>query len=155
MGSNLEDPLAQIKTATHQLSQIPSCTLTACSPLYQSKAIGPGEQPDYINGVAQLETTLNPIELLEQLQAIENHHGRQRLIRWGARTLDLDLLLYDRITLDSDRLQLPHPRMLERNFVIYPLYDIAPELILPNNKPLSGYRQQCPEDGIKRATHAH
>jgi len=149
LGSNLEQPEAQINSALKALAGIPESKVINSSHWYCSKAIGPGDQPDYINAAVMLETQLIPIELLHQLQAIENSQGRQRNIRWGARTLDLDLLLCTRepnnhVRIDSDELQLPHPEIMQRNFVLYPLYDVAPELIMPNGEQLQSIiNNQC------------
>ena len=132
LGSNLEQPIEQLKSALQLMAQLPASELQACSPFYRSRAIGPGVQPDYINAVAQLDTLLEPKQLLGLLQDIEQQHGRLRMERWGPRTLDLDLLLFDQLTLDTPELQLPHPRMQQRDFVLVPLHDICPQLRLPN-----------------------
>lgn len=150
LGSNLESPANQIKSALASLEALPHCQHVQCSPWYSSLAVGPGEQPDYINAVVRLETQLAPVDLLHQLQAIENKHGRQRSIRWGARTLDLDLLLYDNVSINTEELQLPHPEINNRNFVIYPLYDLAPELILPNGQKLSDVASQLSMAGLHK-----
>ncbi len=139
IGSNLEQPLQQVSLAVTELDTIPDTSLNAVSRWYQSAAIGPGNQPDYVNGVAELNTSLNPLDLLNQLQHIENQHQRKREQRWGARTLDLDLLYYGEQTINNERLTVPHPRLLERNFVLIPLLDLAPELSLHNGKTV---RQQ-------------
>jgi 2-amino-4-hydroxy-6-hydroxymethyldihydropteridine diphosphokinase len=132
LGSNLEQPTEQLTSALYSLAKLPASELHTCSPFYRSRALGPGVQPDYINAVAQLHTLLEPKQLLNLLQGIEQQHGRLRLERWGPRTLDLDLLLFDQLTLDTPDLQLPHPRMLQRDFVLVPLHDICPRLRLPN-----------------------
>lgn len=131
LGSNMQSPLTQVTSACMQLQKHPNIDLKHRSHWYSSKAVGP-PQPDYINGVAELETTLMPETLLNELQAIENQHGRTRTLRWGPRTLDLDILLYGNQIIDSERLHIPHPWMHKRNFVLRPLLDIAPNLILPN-----------------------
>ncbi len=153
LGSNLDQPLEHIKQAAEALDQIPQTQLLALSPLYQSKAVGPGEQPDYTNAVAALETQLPPLELLHQLQAIENKQGRKRgPVRWVARTLDLDLLLFNNIILETEELTIPHPRMTERNFVLFPLRDLAtllsPTLALPDGRSIVDLAQNCNDDGI-------
>ena len=150
LGSNLQNPSQQIHSALHALEQLSHCRKVRCSHWYGSKAIGPGEQPDYINAAVYLETELSPIELLHALQAIENTHGRQREIRWGARTLDLDLLLYDSECMHTPELQLPHPEILNRNFVLYPLHDLSPELIFPNGQSLSDALKPVTMDGMYR-----
>jgi 2-amino-4-hydroxy-6-hydroxymethyldihydropteridine diphosphokinase len=150
LGSNLGDPVQHITTATRELGQLADCQLVACSPWYNSAAVGPGTQPDYINAVVALETTLPALSLLQALQKIENAHGRQRRERWGARTLDVDILLYGDQTLDTDELIIPHPRLAERNFVLYPLFDLAPELTLPCGTPIASLLARCPRAGLRR-----
>ena len=130
LGSNLDDPATQVATAAEELRGL-SAGHFALSPLYASKAVGPGEQPDYVNAVAQLETGDAPLALLHSLQQIEQRHGRVRTQRWGARTLDLDLLLYGDLTLSHRDLTLPHPRIAERAFVLAPLHDLAPDVEIP------------------------
>jgi len=134
IGSNLEQPLAQVKSACKVLAAHPHITLVDTSPWYQSKAVGPGSQPDYVNGAGLLNTALAPEELLDALQAIELAHGRERSVRWGARTLDLDILLIETLTQQTPRLTVPHPRMTERNFVLQPLLDLNPTLQLPDGR---------------------
>lgn len=138
LGSNLDHPLAQVESAVKDIAQLG--TVKKVSPWYQSRAIGPGEQDDYINGVLCLETALSPIALLAALQTIENQHGRVRSIRWGARTLDLDILLYGQQIIQQSDLEVPHPRLKERNFVVFPLHDIASNLQLPTGESLSTLR---------------
>jgi 2-amino-4-hydroxy-6-hydroxymethyldihydropteridine diphosphokinase len=150
LGSNLENPQAQINSAIKTLAGLPQCRDLACSHYYISKAIGPGKQPDYINAVAKLDTQLSPLALLKQLQNIEDSHGRQRNIRWGARTLDLDLLLYENIGMDTEELQLPHPEMANRNFVLYPLQDIAPKLLFPDGQSLASMTAKLPMSDLSR-----
>lgn len=138
IGSNLNDPVAQVRQAFRALAELPASRLIACSPLYRSAPVGgPPDQPDYVNAVAALDTALNPDKLLIALQAVESRQGRVRTVRWGPRTLDLDVLLYGSLQRDDPRLTLPHPRLRERAFVLYPLYDIAPDLTLPGGDPLS------------------
>ncbi len=150
LGSNLGQPREHIQSALQALSKLPDSTELICSPWYGSKAIGPGTQADYINAVAAVKTHLTPASLLEQLQAIETEHGRQREIRWGARTLDLDLLLYDSVIMKTDTLELPHPEMTNRNFVLYPLSDLAPSLQLPNGEMLAALISRSSMDGLYR-----
>ncbi len=134
IGSNLDNPKQQVLSACTHLAQHPALTLKQHSHWYQSKAIGPEGQPDYINGAALLETALSPDALLSVMQEIENAHQRVRTQRWGARTLDLDLLLYDECTIDSEHLTVPHPEIAQRNFVLKPLLDISPQLGLPDGR---------------------
>jgi len=137
LGSNLGDPSRQLDRAVAALAELPDSQLVATSPRYGSQAVGPGEQPDYVNAVAALDTLLAPLALLDALQAIEHRQGRVRTLRWGARTLDLDLLLYGEQVLDLPRLQVPHPRLTERSFVLCPLLDLAPDLCLPDGRALA------------------
>ncbi len=130
LGSNLGDSHSTLKQAIQTLAQTPAITLIAQSPWYCTKPIGP-PQPDYVNGCAIVETTLVPEQLLETLLDIENQFGRVRKERWGARTLDLDLILFDDVVMDTPTLQIPHPRMRERAFVLRPLTDIAPDWVDP------------------------
>lgn len=128
LGSNLENPRQQVLSAIAEFKQLEHIEVKKCSSLYQTKAVGPQPQPDFINAVIQIETSLSPQQLLQQLFLMEQQHGRERKERWGARTLDLDLLLFDDVILQTDALTIPHPRMLERDFVLMPLFEIAPEL---------------------------
>ncbi|MEX1033679.1 MAG: 2-amino-4-hydroxy-6-hydroxymethyldihydropteridine diphosphokinase [Cellvibrionaceae bacterium] len=150
LGSNLDEPRRQVELGLQALTQLPSTQLRARSGWYQSKAVGPGPQPDYVNGVVLLETGLAPESLFRHLQAIEAAQGRERRVRWAARTLDLDILLYGDRVIATDRLQIPHPRLGERNFVLYPLADISPDLVLPNGTPLESLLARCPATGLKR-----
>lgn len=150
LGSNLDDPPAQIQRALSALAQLPETKLTACAPWYYSTAIGPGTQADYINTVACLCTGLAPLELLHALQTIETAQGRIRTQHWGARTLDLDLLLYDDLSLETEELSLPHPRLTERNFVLIPLHDLVPELLLPDGTAIKQWLANCGSAGIVR-----
>lgn len=131
IGSNLNHPLQQITRALSSLAQVPGLRLLRRSPWYISKALGPGEQPDYLNGVIELESTLDPAALLHCLQLIEAEQGRERSIRWGPRSLDLDILLYGDQRIDTPELQIPHPRMAERSFVLAPLATLNPQHPLP------------------------
>lgn len=131
LGSNLNMPIAQLQSALKAIDRLPQTKLLNVSSFYQSKPLGPQDQPDYVNAVACIETQLQPIELLDALQYIENEQGRVRLRRWGERTLDLDILLYDDLQLQSERLTIPHYDMKHREFVMIPLQEIASELILP------------------------
>ncbi len=122
IGSNLERPQEQVRRAAQALAELPQSGRLSGSPWYRSEPLGPSGQPDYINGVVGLDTTLEPDTLLQSLQAIEHAQGRVRELRWGPRTLDLDLLLYGDLIQEDPWLTLPHPRMHERAFVLYPLY---------------------------------
>lgn len=149
LGSNLQDPAQQLQSALKALASTEGITQVTASPFYRSVAIGPGEQPDYVNAVAALNTKLTPIALLEALQGIEQSHGRVRgALRWTARTLDLDLLLFDDVVIESERLTVPHPHLANRNFVLRPLWDLAPDLILPDGRAIATLLAACGEGGI-------
>lgn len=151
LGSNLEDPWAQLGHALEALRRLPRSELLHCSPFYRSVPMGPADQPDYLNAVAALCTKLAPLELLDQLQAIEAAQGRRRgALRWGPRTLDLDLLLYGAKVIESPRLTVPHPGLAERSFVLVPLFDIAPDLLLPDGRRLAALVAACSCEGLVR-----
>lgn len=150
LGSNLDDPLRQVQTALTELAGVRQSRLLKASGLYRSAPMGPAGQPDYINAVAALETTLAPDELLTQLQQLEARHQRVRKERWGPRSLDLDLLLYGDAVIDSEHLSVPHPGLTQRNFVLIPLCEIAPDLILPDNRGLSELANNCSREDLQR-----
>lgn len=137
LGSNLQEPCKQLKTALISLSKLPKTCLGGVSSFYQSRPLGPQDQPDYVNAVAYLYTELTPIELLDQLQNIEQQQGRVRLRHWGERTLDLDILLYGDQCIRTERLTIPHYDMTNREFVMVPLYEISPSLKLPTGEAIS------------------
>ncbi len=149
LGSNLGEPRGQIERALDALRKLPLTALLRCSPLYRNPALDPG-QPDYVNGVAALETALPPLALLQRLQAIEREQGRERQVRWGPRTLDLDILLYGDEVMEHPLLVLPHPRIAERDFVLYPLADIAPERVIPGKGRVRALKAACPDRGLVR-----
>lgn len=137
LGANLGDPLQQAENAIAAIEQIPQTSVIKISPFYRSKPLGPQDQPDYLNAVIKIISELSPLALLKALQTIELNLGRVRKAnRWGPRTLDLDILLYDNQVIQSEELTIPHYDMYNREFVLYPLFDIAPDLILPNQVPL-------------------
>lgn len=151
LGSNLDDPLDQVRRACHELALIPGCADLRCSSLYRSAPMGPQDQPPYINAVAMLSTTLEALALLDALQAIEQAHHRVRAgQRWGPRTLDLDLLLYGDSVIDSARLRVPHPGIAEREFVLHPLAEIAPEVCIPGYASAREMATGCPLNGMRR-----
>lgn len=139
LGSNLDNPLEQLKQAVESLKTF--AIDFEVSPFYGSKPLGPQDQPDYVNAVAKFKTDLAALDLLDRLQQIENQQGRVRLRRWGERTLDLDLLLYGNEQIQNERLTVPHIEMKNREFVIVPLYDLSPELILPQGEKLEDLYQ--------------
>ncbi|NAX20258.1 2-amino-4-hydroxy-6-hydroxymethyldihydropteridine diphosphokinase [Vibrio sp. V39_P1S14PM300] len=149
IGSNLADPVTQARQAIEALAQLPRSAFIQASQLYSSSPMGPQDQPDYINAVVAIKTELTPLELLDCTQAIEQEQGRVRKDeRWGPRTLDLDILLYGNEVIDSERLIIPHYGMKEREFVLYPLAEIAPSLQLPDGTELSDLLQQVARNGL-------
>ncbi len=151
LGSNLENPVSQINAARIAIGLIDGVTEVAFSSLYHSLPMGPQDQPDYVNAVIGVETRLAPIDLLHQLQAIEAAQGRVRKgERWGARTVDLDVLLYGDQDIDIPDLRVPHIGIAERSFVLYPLFEIAPQLVIPGKGILADLVANCPLYGLKR-----
>lgn len=155
VGANLADPRHQVDSALRELAALAATRMTAASALYRSAPLtGPGVptgQPAYINAVARLETALTPEQLLDALQRIETQHGRVRGgEHWGPRTLDLDILLYGDQRIDTPRLRIPHPGLAQRNFVLHPLAEIAPDLDIPGLGPLRGLLACCSAAGLER-----
>jgi 2-amino-4-hydroxy-6-hydroxymethyldihydropteridine diphosphokinase len=150
IGSNLSDPLRQVRTALSELAEIPKTRLIAQSSLYRTPPMGPSEQPDYINAVAGVETTLPVEELLQELQRLEQQHQRQRLIHWGPRTLDLDILLYGDTVIQSAILSVPHPGLTQRIFVVQPLMEIASTLVLPDGRRLKEIYKNLEGESIEQ-----
>ena len=150
MGSNLADPAEQLRNAVEALALLPQTELVGVSAFYQSDSLLPG-QPRYTNAVAALDSALLPLELLDALQAIENGQGRERLERWGPRTLDLDIVLFGDRLIDEPRLKVPHYHMQERAFVLYPLAELAPvDLRLADGRKLKDLLAACPFVGLER-----
>ncbi len=154
LGANLGDRLAQLQQAVRALHVCADVSVTRVSPLYRSVAhtLSPHDrQPDYFNAVVEVTTTLAPQDLLAQLHLIEQDAGRERLPgqRWQPRPLDLDLLVMDRISVQSEALTLPHPRVHERRFVLQPLADLAPSLYVPapHDAMVADLLAQCPDKG--------
>ncbi|WP_411360077.1 2-amino-4-hydroxy-6-hydroxymethyldihydropteridine diphosphokinase [Pseudidiomarina salilacus] len=137
LGANLGDPVATLQSLLDQLHQDDALTAIQCSSFFRSKPMGPQDQPDYVNAVLSAQTDLPPLALLDYLQQLENDFGRVRNRRWGARTLDLDILLYGTQLLRHERLIVPHPGLAERDFVLLPLAEIAPDLSLPDGRRIS------------------
>lgn len=148
LGSNLDEPKTQLAQALKGLSKLGELVLL--SPIYRSKAVGPGQQPDYLNAVAELLTHLSAEDLLQELHKIEAKQLRVRELRWGPRTIDLDILLFDDAQIYSEQLTIPHPQLCHRNFVIFPLCDIAPDLILPNGQAVQEIKEQLGADGLQK-----
>lgn len=138
LGSNLDQPVAQIERAFVALANLEQCRLIARSRLYETQPLGPQDQPEFINAAAGLLTTLTPRQLLVELKRLERELGRtQPVVRWGPRLIDLDLLVHADAQISESDLTVPHPGLPERNFVLYPLRDIAPELLVPGHGRVS------------------
>lgn len=150
LGSNLENPRQQLESALRELAQLPDTRLVKHSSLYASDPLGPPDQPPYINAVACLETTIEPLPMLDALQALEQQHRRVRRQHWGPRTLDLDILLYGERRIDLPRLQVPHPHIAQRSFVLVPLQEIAPRLSIPGLGALEPLIACCDALGLRR-----
>jgi 2-amino-4-hydroxy-6-hydroxymethyldihydropteridine diphosphokinase len=131
LGSNLDHPARRIEQAIEELDRLPHSRVVRRSSLYRSAPVGFADQPDFVNAVVQLETGLSADRLLAELQDVEARHGRARSFANAPRTLDLDLLTFNGLEMQSERLTLPHPRMQERAFVLKPLVEVAPEATIP------------------------
>lgn len=148
LGSNLQNPVMQIKKAFIQFSQLNNSSLVQVSSLYRSEPVGYDNQPDFINAAAEINTTLSPLELLDALLAIENQAGRERPFANAPRVLDCDLLCYDTVEMQTEKLTLPHPRMHLRGFVLLPLAEIAPDLSIPKHGNVVELAQKHLNQGI-------
>lgn len=156
LGSNLDEPRRQVSRALEELAALPRTRLLNRSSLYRSAPLGPQDQPHYINAVAAVETELAAAELLTALQRLEAEHGRQRgAERWGPRTLDLDLLLYGRELIETPELCVPHPGLSVRNFVLYPLLEIAPHLAVPAMGSVAELAAACGTEGLEKLEERH
>lgn len=153
LGANLSDPIGQLQRALSALAALPACKLCTVSHFYASKPMGPQDQPDYVNAVALLQTALPAEALLDALQHIELTQGRQRKAeRWGPRTLDLDILLFGQQQICTERLTVPHYGLQQREFVVYPLLEIAPVLQIPGLGALATIAETVPLNGLTRLT---
>lgn len=151
LGSNLDNPVDQVRRAFDALKCLPQSRWIAASGLYRSTPMGPVAQPDFINAVALLETRLTPDELLGELLHIERLHGRVRDgVRWGPRTLDLDLLLYGNECICTPTLRVPHPGVADRNFVVIPLAELAPDLHVPGHGVVRSLQETISPAGLER-----
>jgi len=149
LGSNLQDPIKQVTRAFEAIAKLEGTQLLARSSLYQTAPVGYDNQPDFINAVAKIETLLPPLELLRQLLALEASFGRERPFPNAPRILDLDLLLYGDVRMQTSELTLPHPRMHERGFVLLPLAEIAPDLVLTHGKTVVELAKNIQQEDIQ------
>ena len=150
LGSNLEDPRAQVRRAFGELDALPATRVLARSSLWSTAPVGYADQPAFVNACALVETTLRPRQLLDGLLAIERAHGRVRDIPNGPRTLDLDIVLYGESPHHEEGLTLPHPRAHERAFVLAPLLEVWPDAIIPGRGAASQYRERVAGQAIER-----
>jgi len=151
LGSNLDDPRSQVERALAALDQLPQTRCVLRSSLYRSRPLGPVEQPDFVNAVAGLLTALEPADLLASLQALETSLGRERpAVRWGPRRIDLDLLVHGGARVAQPGLELPHPGIAERAFVLAPLAEIAPDLDVPGVGRVSALLAKLDSSGLER-----
>ena len=150
LGSNLEEPRSQLQQAFADLDRLPGTRLIAQSSLYRSAPVGYLDQPDFMNAVAKIETTLTPQALLQALLQIEHQHGRERTFRNAPRTLDMDVLLYDDVQLHEHGLTIPHPQMHLRAFVLQPLLEIAPDCDIPVVGSARQALQGCLDQTLER-----
>lgn len=154
LGSNLDNPLQQLRNGVIAIKALTGCTLEATSNIYQSSPLGPSDQPDFLNAALRLRTSLAPLALLDQLQQIEKKQGRTRGQHWGPRTLDLDILLLGNAIITSKRLTVPHPGLQERDFVIRPLQEVLAEnQLLPNEIDLATLLAECDHNNLLRTDH--
>jgi 2-amino-4-hydroxy-6-hydroxymethyldihydropteridine diphosphokinase len=132
VGSNLQNPYLQVRTAISNLANLPKTQLLAKSSLYASTPQGPQDQPDFVNAVVKIQTDLTPLELLSALQVQESEQGKVKISHWGQRLIDLDIVLFDDLVIESEILTIPHPQMHLRDFVLLPLAEITPKIRIPN-----------------------
>lgn len=147
LGANIGDKEKTMRQAV-QLLQRDGCELTAASSLYITKPIGCTDQPDFLNAVITIETDLSPYELLALCNSVERILGRQRTIRWGPRVIDIDILLYEHVEISEPTLTLPHPAMLQRAFVLVPLAEIAPDVVIADGLSAEEAAGLVPSDGV-------
>lgn len=151
LGSNLDDPVAQVQDAIEELDMLPDTLVVARSSLYGSKPMGPQDQPDYVNAVVALDTLLSAEDLFERMLKIETRAGRTRAgEQWGPRVIDLDLLIYGKNTINSDTLTVPHPGMHERDFVIIPLAEVAGNISIPGHGLLTTLINKVENHSLKK-----
>jgi|SRR5450830_16623 len=148
LGSNLQNPELQLRTTINELNALPQTKLIKVSSLYKTAPVGYDKQPDFINAVAEIDTTLSAPALLAALLELENAHGRERPFPNAPRVLDLDLLLFDDVAMQTNTLTLPHPRMHLRGFVMQPLAEIAPDLIIPNIGKVRDIALSCADQSV-------
>jgi 2-amino-4-hydroxy-6-hydroxymethyldihydropteridine diphosphokinase len=150
LGANLGEPGRQVERALRELDAIARTRVVKASSLYRSAPVGYASQPQFVNAVAQVDTGLSAAQLLDELQAIETRHGRSRSFANAPRTLDLDLLLFGDCTIQTPQLAIPHPRMHERAFVLEPLLEIAPGVVIPGRGAARALLSGCAGQSVQR-----
>lgn len=151
LGSNLDDPLMHLRSGVAALTQLYQTRVELCSSLYRTAPVGNQDQPDFINAVCRVRTDQTPATLMRHLLQIERAHGRVREgKKGGPRTLDLDLLLYGSRVIETEDLMVPHPRLHERAFVLYPLHEIEPDLIIPGRGALRTLLANCIDQRVEK-----
>lgn len=151
LGSNLDDPRAQVERAFDELGLLDESRLVARSSLYRSRPLGPVEQPDFVNAVAGILTRLEPAVLLAELKSLEQRLGREKpVVRWGPRRIDLDLLVHGSARIEEPGLTVPHPGIAERDFVLAPLAEIAPDLDVPGLGKVSSLQARFAASELER-----
>ncbi len=148
LGSNLADPQNQVEQAIQAIAKSTDMQLIKQSSLYRTAPVGYDDQPDFINAVIEIKTNLSPLDLLHRLFEIENLQGRERPFPNAPRVLDLDLLMYDQVKMETGELNLPHPRMHERGFVMLPFAEIAPDVMIENYGLAKILAHQCQKQGV-------
>ncbi|MBU9710488.1 2-amino-4-hydroxy-6-hydroxymethyldihydropteridine diphosphokinase [Evansella tamaricis] len=151
LGSNIGDRHQHLMDAIEQIKLLPGCTVEKLSSVYETDPVGFADQTPFLNMVIKIETSLQPEELLNSTQKIEEYGGRTKTIRWGPRTIDLDILLYNNENIKLKHLEVPHPRMFKRGFVLIPLKEIEPNLIFSDGKPIERYIEELSEkEGVRK-----
>jgi 2-amino-4-hydroxy-6-hydroxymethyldihydropteridine diphosphokinase len=150
LGSNLSDRLGTLQAGVDAIAELPGVSVTGISPVYETAPVGGPEQPNYLNAVLAARVNVPARDLLDRLHEIEAAAGRVREVRWGARTLDLDIIAYDSVTSDDPVLTLPHPRAAWRTFVLAPWHDLDPSAQLPGNGTVAALLAALPVDGVRR-----
>ncbi|MEM7469514.1 MAG: 2-amino-4-hydroxy-6-hydroxymethyldihydropteridine diphosphokinase [Pseudomonadota bacterium] len=151
LGSNLQDPQRQITRAIEDIGNSPNVAVIAQSSMYGSAPMGPQDQNDYVNAVAEIETDLSALTLLGAVRAVEESFGRDRsVVRWGPRIIDIDILLFGDQELVLRRLKIPHPGLTQRAFVVVPLLEIAPNLRLPDGRLLAEFEGNFPSNAVNK-----
>ncbi|MHB9038181.1 MAG: 2-amino-4-hydroxy-6-hydroxymethyldihydropteridine diphosphokinase [Armatimonadota bacterium] len=152
LGANIGDKLANVREAIALIDAHEACAVAAVSSIYMTKPVGVIDQPDFVNLVIAIETSLDPIALLDLCNEIERKLGRERTIRWGPRVIDMDILLYEGVNISEERLTIPHPSMMERAFVLVPLAEIAPDVLLPGGITAREAAERVDRTGVEITT---